>query len=192
MLKDWRGINPREPSLNTHSKPIRGMLDTITNNPKLFVINNRGLTITAQSLQYSNLRKEIVLDLTNEQLHGLLDGGHTYMFLEKLYSNDVDLSDIMLKLEIIVGFNNINEVINIADARNTSTQVKEQSKQNARGYYDLIKEAIKDKPYANKISYKEIQYSDSIALKSKTIDAKQNYALLGGRCDISVTEILRF
>lgn len=191
VLKDWRRINPREPSLNAHSKPISGMLDTITTNPKLFVINNRGLTITAQSLQYSNLRKEIVLDLTNEQLHGLLDGGHTYMFLEKLYSNDVDLSDIMLKLEIIVGFNNINEVINIADARNTSTQVKEQSKQNARGYYDLIKETIKDKPYANKISYKEIQYSDSIELKSKTTDAKQNYALLGGRCDISVIEILR-
>ena len=60
-------------------------------------------------------------------------------------------------------------------ARNTSTQVKEQSLANLSQHFDAIKDILKNEPYANRIAYKETEFSED-----------------GSRKDIDIKEILSY
>lgn len=61
-------------------------------------------------------------------------------------------------------------------ARNTSTQVKEQSLANLSQHFDAIKDILKNEPYANRIAYKETEFSEDGSRKD--IDIKEIYHIL--------------
>ncbi len=161
-LEEWRKINPRESNPNSRvSKDIRKTLEEA---PLSFILRNRGLTILTQKTIFDNKEGVLSLEMADQELHGLLDGGHTFEvlcdFLDGLPAEDVEEANILLKLEIIEGVVERDAVVNIVAARNTSAQVKEQSLENLRGSFDRIKEVLKDTPYLKHISFKETEFDE--------------------------------
>lgn len=161
-LEGWRKINPRESNPNSRvSKEIRKTLEEA---PLSFILRNRGLTVMAQKTLFDNKNGVLSLEMANQGLHGLLDGGHTFEvlrdFLDNLPEEDIKEAKISLKLEIIEGVTERDAVVNIVAARNTSAQVKEQSLENLRGSFDKIKDILRDTPYLKYISFKEIEFDE--------------------------------
>jgi hypothetical protein len=127
-LSNWRKINVRDPKL-TGAVPnaIRGSVQT---NTELFVFLNRGIVLAVDSVSFDNRSSELRLTLNDPNLHGLLDGGHTYTIL--MDERDSLQNAQYVKLEILEGFSQ-DDIPTLVDARNTSNQVRDQSLMNLQG-----------------------------------------------------------
>lgn len=161
-LENWRGINPRDPNVQSLvSKKIRATLDET---PESFLLKNRGLTLLVERASFDNKTNEMSLELSNHGLHGLLDGGHTYEvirdFMKTLPEEDKKELNALVKLEIIEGISEKDAAIDVVAARNTSAQVKDQSIANLHGYFDKIKNVLAGKAYLQDISFKETEYDE--------------------------------
>ncbi len=67
--------NPREQNLNSRvAKKIRDSFLSETSG-QLFHLLNRGLLISAASVSFDNQKDEITIAMTNNQTHGVVDGG---------------------------------------------------------------------------------------------------------------------
>lgn len=170
-FESWRGINPRDPNINSSvSKKIWGTLDE---SPESFLLRNRGLAILAHKVDFNNQTNQVALEMSNPQLHGLLDGGHTYKVIREFITSlpDEDKRELfaLVKLELIEGIQDRDVAVNIVAARNISAQVKEQSLENLRGHFDQIREVLKGKPYLENISFKETEYDEEGDRKSVDI-----------------------
>src|SRR5437764_13340175 len=75
-LSDWRKINVRDPKL-TGAVP-KAIRESFGSKPDMFVFMNRGLVLAVDTVTFDNKNSSVTIKLTDPQLHGLLDGGHTY------------------------------------------------------------------------------------------------------------------
>ncbi len=158
-LKDWRRINVRDPKL-TGSLP-REIKDSFLSRRETFLFFNRGIVISIAGVEFKAGTDEktgtLTLILSDQNLHGLLDGGHTY---EILMQNRGDLEakgeKQFVKLELIEGFDT-DELVNLVDARNSSNQVKDESLLNLDQKFEEIKECLQGQPYSGHIAYKEYE-----------------------------------
>lgn len=170
-LSEWRKINVRDPKL-TGSVP-NAIRASIHDQPELFVFMNRGIVLAVESLSFDNKSSKLTITMKNPNLHGLLDGGHTYNILqEEAASLD---EPQYVKLEILEGFLG-DEIPNIVDARNTSNQVRDQSLMNLKGEFDKLKRALKGTKFEELIAYKEHEVDDEG--NSKPIDIREIIAIL--------------
>jgi hypothetical protein len=172
-LKNWRKVNVRDPLMT--SGVARGIASSLSEDPQAFYFKNRGLTIIADDLSFPKGKEGYVeLIFGDAELNGLLDGGHTYTairnYLEELDSEKLSELDGHVRFEIIVGLKSQEDIVAVVDARNTSTQVKSESLQELAGFFEPIKNAIKNKPYANNVAYKETELAEDGS--RKTIDVK--------------------
>ncbi len=171
-LESWRELNPREPNLFSGvSNKIRKTLEEA---PEFFVFRNRGITLLAEQVSFNSSTEWLQIELNDTRLHGLLDGGHTFSvirdFVDSLDTDDLPLP-AFVKLEVLEGIKDRNEVIHIVEARNTSTQVKEQSINELKNTFEAIHNVLRGKPYADRIAYKEYELlSDG---SKKDIDIKE-------------------
>lgn len=177
-LVEWRKINVRDPQMT--SGVAKGIASSLQDNPEAFFFKNRGITLIASDIRLKDktLDSSVELIFDNPETNGLLDGGHTYTairnYIEGLRSEDpakVDSVDGHVKLEIIVGLKNKEDIVSVVEARNTSTQVKEESLQELAHHFDIIKQVLKDEPYASHIAYKEIELAEDGS--KKDIDIKE-------------------
>ena len=136
-LVGWRKINVRDPKLSgAVPKAIR---ESVRDNPELFLFLNRGIVLSVESASFNNQNSRVTLTLSNPNLHGLLDGGHTYnILLEERESLD---EPQYVKVELLEGFKQ-EEIPTLVDARNTSNQVRDQSLMNLQGEFERLKKAI--------------------------------------------------
>lgn len=172
-LDDWRALNPRDPKLASGvSKKIR---ETLENQPNLFLLKNRGITILVSKTEFDNQTNTLKIELQDKEKHGLLDGGHTFRVIQDFIGglDQVELSDInaLVKFEILEGVQDRNDVIGIVEARNTSTQVKEQGIEELKNTFDTIHKVLQDKPYSSRIAYKEYELLEDGS--KKDIDVKE-------------------
>lgn len=179
-FEEWREINPRDPRVS--SGVAKKIADSLQNQPESFVFRNRGLTLLSKNVYYDNETKELAVEFSDKAMHGMLDGGHTFAVIRDAFDSlaedekeETNLNNAYVKLEILEGITSKDEATEIVGARNTSTQVKEQSLENLRQHFDSIKEVLKDKPYADRIAYKETELNED-----------------GSRKDIDVKEILSY
>lgn len=170
-LSDWREINVRDPKL-TGAVP-EAIRESVISNPELFVFLNRGIVLSVDSVTFDNKKNEVTVVMKNPHLHGLLDGGHTYNIV-RAENEGLDF-DQFVRLEILEGFKE-DEIPTLVDARNTSNQVKDQSLMNLQGEFDRLKGALKDKPYFDKIAFKEFETDDTG--NPKPIDVREIIAIL--------------
>lgn len=195
LFQEWLEVNLRKPDLKEKktNKAIVGMNKVIKEEPIWFYIKNKGLTIMTNSFSFDRQNKKISFDLTDKQMDGLADGGHTYLNTLKNSRSGVDVKDIMLRLEFISGVYDKNRIVDIVSARNTGVQVKEYSKQNGLGYYDKIKEIIADRDFADNIIYMENDYDADFdgSNKCKNTEEEVIMKLLGPKKKINVSELLR-
>jgi hypothetical protein len=173
-IEKWRKINPRDPKLTSGvSKKIQKSLE---NNPDHFLFRNRGITLLVEKALYDNKTNEISLEFIDSTRHGLLDGGHTYRVLQNYIhsANPDELKDVnaCVRLEVIEGIENLDDAVEIVLARNTSAQVKSESLEELSQHFEEIKQVLKDKPYAERIAYKEYEIDEKTG-EAKDIDIKE-------------------
>lgn len=148
--------NPREQNLNTKvSKKIK---ESLLGTDNEFYLLNRGILLSAKGVSYNAYSRELEIDFgagndIESPVYGNVDGGHTYRVI--LNNRDLITSTApqYVKIEILTGIEDFFE--DLAEARNTSTQVKDNSISNLQGYFNRIKETVEGQPYALNISYKE-------------------------------------
>lgn len=171
-FEDWRKINVRD--AKTKSSVSLGIRESLKNDPNSFFFKNRGMTLITEKTEFDNQTNVLALEMDDKSRNGLLDGGHTYSvireYLENLPEDELADFSAFLKIEIIEGITDIDLVSNIVEARNTSTQVKEQSLEELRKSYEAIHSILDTKPYGNRIAYKEYELDE--AGNPKDIDVK--------------------
>lgn len=143
--------NPREQKLTTNvAKKIRSTLVDINNSS--FYLLNRGLLLSAKSVSYNNYTDELTIFFENFDVHGNVDGGHTYKIIRDC-KDQLDYGKQFVKLEILTGVESIFQ--ELAAARNTSVQVQDKSIAELENRFDIIKNAIKDESFSNDVFFKE-------------------------------------
>lgn len=170
-LSAWRRINVRDPKM-TGAVPNK-IRDSIRDNPTLFAFLNRGIVVSVESVQFDNKTNKLTLGLRDQELHGLLDGGHTYNIA--LDEREALEEPQFIKLEVLEGFKS-EDIPQLVDARNTSNQVRDQSLMNLGGEFDKLKKALAKEKYADQIAYKEFEVmADG---EPKPIDVRDVIAIL--------------
>ncbi len=172
-LEEWRKINVRD--AKTKSAVSRSIRDTLKDDPNSFFFRNRGMTLIVDKVEYDNQKDMLELEMGDPYLNGLLDGGHTYSvireYLEGLPAEELADFNALIKIEIIEGVTDAELITNIVEARNTSTQVKEQSLEEHRKSYEAIHAILDAQPYGKNIAYKEYELGEDG--KPKDIDIKE-------------------
>jgi hypothetical protein len=170
-LTAWRKINVRDPKLSgAVPKAIR---ESVRANLETFVFLNRGLVLAVKSASFNNQTGHLTLTFEDPDLHGLLDGGHTYNIL--LQERTSLQEKQFVKVEVLEGFDH-EEIVDLVDARNTSNQVRDQSLMNLQGEFEELKEHLKGQPYAKLIAYKEHELLEDDT--AKPIDIREVVSVL--------------
>ena len=170
-IKDWRKINVRDAKLT--SGVAKKIATTLKDEPENFFFKNRGLTLLAESVSYDSKTNKLKMELSNPEMHGLLDGGHSFMVIQEHNENNSDELDerpAFVRIEILEGIKEKEQVVGIVESRNTSTQVRQESLDNLRGIYEGIKTILKKETYADHIAYKEFELLEDGSRKN--IDIK--------------------
>lgn len=151
-LWDWRDVNPRE--VNTGSSVYEAISNTLTDEPERFFERNRGLTISAQEVEFDDKRKEVLVVLDDPKLHGVVDGGHTlHAILEAQRTPPENGWPANVFFKIITGIEP-EQIAEIAGGLNRSQQVDLKSLENLKGHFDRLQHVLSNEPFANKIAYK--------------------------------------
>lgn len=165
--------NPREQKLN--SQVAKAIEDSLCSNDRAFHLKNRGIVISAASVTYNNQKEEVTIEFTDDQVHGNIDGGHTY----KIVCEHKDENpNQYVQFEVMTGVEDIIE--ELARARNTSVQVDEKSMAELANKFDPIKEGLQGMPFYKRIAFKQNQLEvDSLSGKNlKMIDARDIVAII--------------
>lgn len=146
-------VNPRKPKMNT--SVAKQLISAVKANDIInFDINNRGIVITAKSVQYNTSTSELTVDFDDDpSRYGILDGGHTYTAIIEHRDSLSEEIDKFVRLEIIVGED--LDVTALADARNTSAQVSDITLFELDDKFDFIKKSVETQPYKDDIAFKD-------------------------------------
>jgi hypothetical protein len=169
-LSAWRKINVRDPKL-TGAVP-KAIREGFNEKPDLFLFMNRGIVLSVEKVYFDSAKSDLKIILTDPNVHGLLDGGHTYNIILEERKPDVNQ---YVKVEILEGLNS-EEITDVVDARNTSNQVRDESLMNLAKHFDDLKEYLKDAPYFDDIAFKEFEVD--ARGNPKPIDIREVIALL--------------
>ena len=144
--------NPREQNLNTGvAKKIKMSLEA--ESEKNFFLLNRGILLSAKEVNYNNSKSELTIGFEDEDVHGNVDGGHTYRIIREL-KNRVTPGSQYVKIEILTGVEDI--FAQLAAARNTSVQVQDKSIAELEDRFDIIKKVLQDEPkIMDRVIYKQ-------------------------------------
>lgn len=148
--------NPREQNLNTNvAKKIKSsLLDTSALD---FYLLNRGILLSAKSVSFNNYSNEITVVFEDFDVHGNVDGGHTYRTI--LQQRDIlDFNQQFVKLEILTGVEDIFQ--RLAAARNTSVQVQDKSIAELEDRFNIIKSALAAQSFMSRVYFKENDCGD--------------------------------
>jgi hypothetical protein len=168
--------NPREPS---ESKAVKEMHATISSNEKFshFHLYNNGMTIIAEKVDWNEKTQIAEITFANDK-QGVCNGGHTYFAVKKAINRAIVVGDFDINAEIIElpkklsDEEKLKKTIEIAQARNFSNPIKEQSLADAAGYFNSLKISLGK--YQNLISWHE---NDSQAVDD-FVDSKHFLRLL--------------
>ena len=157
--------NPREQKMTTNvAKKIK---ESLLNPTELnFYLLNRGILLSAKDVSYSNYSNEMTISFEDPEVHGNVDGGHTYKTI--LQNRDqLDPGQQYVKLEILTGIEGIFQ--SLAAARNTSVQVQDKSIAELEDRFDIIKNTLAAESYITRVFFKEndsgdIDVADMLAL----------------------------
>lgn len=151
-LWNWREVNPRE--VNHRSSVYKAIMQTLTGEPARFHERNRGITLVAKDLAYDDKRKEAVVTLDDNKLHGVVDGGHTlHAILESQKAPSENGGAAFVFLKVVVGVD-ADQIAEIAGGLNRSEQVDLRSLENLRSHFQTLEIVLSKESYRDKIAYK--------------------------------------
>lgn len=146
-------INPREQKIDygIYKKVQESLQDDAD---LTFHLKNKGLTILAHDVEYSDDRRVATVYFADEDRHGLADGGHTYEIILRAQSEGVCPDEQYIKVEIITGIPR-DFTVDIIGGLNTAVQVQEASLANLEGKFNWLQALLNDMPYASQIAYRQ-------------------------------------
>lgn len=155
-IENWMETNPREQKMTTNvAKAISSSLQDNMNFHEL----NRGILLSADSVEYDNQKKQVMITFSDTTIHGNIDGGHTLRAILEAQNSGTVLSDRYVFMEIFTG---LDTPVELAAARNTSVQVDLKSIEELKDSFEIIKKSFAGLPFANRIAYKMNEhYNDS-------------------------------
>lgn len=169
-ILDWMETNPRQQNMKT--TVAQNIINSLKINENFHELN-RGIVLSADEVSYDNKEELVKIVLNDIAIHGDIDGGHTLRAIIDL-KNKGDLpEDRYVFFEIFTG---IDSPVELASARNISNQVDLKSIQELEKNFEIIKEAVKDTEFANKISYKMYEQDENNV--KKTVDVREIIAIL--------------
>ncbi|MBI4042025.1 MAG: AIPR family protein, partial [Deltaproteobacteria bacterium] len=112
----------------------------------------------AKEARFNNQTNLLEVDVEDKEIHGLMDGGHTYLQLEKFKQckDERQLERQFVKVEILTGLTK-DKIVDVVAGRNTSNQVKEVSLAELDGAFKEVKQILANQSYANLIAYSEYE-----------------------------------
>lgn len=139
------GPDPRVPKPT--SPVFKRIKESMKSEDGRFHLLNRGITISARSVEYDNKLDRLTIDLPDGDPHyGIIDGGHTYFSILEAVGelgddeSDETALDQYVRLEIMIGVE--EALIDIAQARNFSINVKTFSLENKKGSFQWLMDAL--------------------------------------------------
>jgi hypothetical protein len=147
-------VNPRHP--NAKSKMARVIKASVFENRGKFHLLNRGTTVIAED---GKLEQEVLhVEFGSAKKRGLIDGGTTIGALVDAltdgFTQNPEKEDLQLfRVQVFCGRWNDEEVVDLAEALNTSVQVDSFSIANLAGAFDWIKSALQKSRATFKVSY---------------------------------------
>lgn len=151
-LWDWRDVNPRE--VNRRSSVYKAIASTLTENPERFHERNRGITVVAKELNYDDKRQEVILQLDDSKLHGVVDGAHTLDAILEAQKEPPDNGwPAYVFIKAVTGVD-ADQIAEIAGGLNTSQQVDLKSLENLRDHFKRLQDVLAGQRYASQIAYK--------------------------------------
>ena len=148
--------NPREQKMTTNvAKKIK---ESLLNTSELnFFLLNRGILLSAKDVSYSNYSNEMTISFEDPEVHGNVDGGHTYKTILQ-FRDQLDKGQQYVKIEILTGIEGIFQ--SLAAARNTSVQVQDKSIAELEDRFDIIKNTLANETYISRVFFKENDAGD--------------------------------
>lgn len=151
-LSDWMKTNPRDQKMTTDvAKTIQKSLSENSDFHEL----NRGVVLSAESVEYDNKLERVIIELVNGDIHGNIDGGHTLRAIFGAQEDKTLPEDRYVFMEIFVG---LSTPVELAAARNTSVQVDLKSREELNKSFEILKAAMSGLPFENRIAYKMNQH----------------------------------
>lgn len=151
-LWDWRDVNPRE--VDTSSRVFKEIMRTLVDEPEHFFERNRGLTISAADVEFDDKKKEVIISLADNKLHGIIDGGHTLRaILDAREGDDEAVGGAHVFIKVMTELDP-SQIAEIAGGLNRSQAVDLRSLENLQGHFGQLQAALTGHTYAGKIAYK--------------------------------------
>lgn len=122
------------------SKVYLAICETLKDSPALFHLKNRGLYLSCEKCWYDNRSNTLSLHMTDFEMHGILDGGHSYQAIREEAPREPGKA--FVKIFIYEGINDLEEYVEICTALNTSRQVSSASVAEKLGYYEDLQKAL--------------------------------------------------
>jgi hypothetical protein len=122
-----------------------------------FFLLNRGILLSAKDVSYSNYSNEMTISFEDSEVHGNVDGGHTYKTILQ-FRDQLDKGQQYVKIEILTGIEGIFQ--SLAAARNTSVQVQDKSIAELEDRFDIIKNTLANENYISRVFFKENDAGD--------------------------------
>lgn len=169
QLADWMKTNPRDQKMTTDvAKTIQRSLNENSDFHEL----NRGIVISAESVEYDNKSGSLTLELVNGDVQGNIDGGHTLRAIFSAQEEGTLSEERYVFAEIFVG---LSSPVELAAARNTSVQVDLRSREELSKSFDVLKAALRGLPFENRIAYRMNQHCGE---NFKSIDVREIITIL--------------
>lgn len=156
--------NPRLQNMKT--KTVTKIREGLMSDNRSFHLLNRGIALSVKEVKFDNINSEIHIVFDDIDVHGNIDGGHTYQVI--LQNREKMKHRQFVKIEILTGIEDIFE--DVAAARNTSVQVQDKAIAELKKKFEFIKEFVHDEPFKDNIAYKEND--------DKDIDIKELISIL--------------
>lgn len=181
-LLEWMNTNPREQNLSTDvSREIKASLTGINQS---FHLWNRGILFSAEDIKYNNKDNNVIMTLSDYDIHGNIDGGHTLRIIcdynKQIQKGEADYNIQYVEFEVVTG---LDSTVLLAEARNTSTQVDTTSIEELKNSFQCIKDIIqnlkiKGHCYYDRISFKQNQHYGGERKRESIIDVREIIAII--------------
>lgn len=163
-LNDWLSINPR--SANMKSPIIKSIIETIIANPQSLLYLNRGLIFFAEDISFN--RRSATLTLSDNELHGIGDGGHTFHAIQRALKLHDVVDDCFIRILLYLNMDK-SHVKQTITSINKSVAVDNRSLAEVMDNFKQIKEIVNGEPFADRVVYKANQKTDGAPISVEDI-----------------------
>jgi hypothetical protein len=138
---------------------------------KNFHEKNRGIVMSVDKFGYDNKTGNVKVTLSDPEIHGNIDGGHTLkIILTKQRAGEL-LFEQYVFFEFFTG---ISSPVELAEARNQSVQVDQRSIEELNRSFQPIKDALQNERFYDRIAFKQNEHAG----EKNVIDIREIVAIM--------------